>query len=305
MEVLKIEVQLISSDLSITRQSSNNSTCGFRLHKDASIKDAQEFISLFNFNFDTSRLETTQSRVKSYEKKSSPDDTDTGSLSQADTRDIACLAMEMIENNKLVVSRYGELSEFDRRYLANVIYIRNKAHIDTSLSNQEFVKLINSNLGQIKEKRNDDRLRFIYKRAIKYLLAKTSNYTANKLHKMDNFKDRLIAYYFPDLVDNKLVENDLMDTSFASKKKLLKLFRLSSSFKYDFLNFAKFQIQDIYKKYTTETYQSMYKHLRLKHIKTESRELEIDTLFKNFKRLPWRFSDIQSTVEQLTVFKQV
>lgn len=295
------DIQASNFSMAISRQSSNNSRSGFRLHKDASEKDVREFVSLLSC--EPERRQTLQDKLDSCDKQSHNSETDTGSISPQAMWTLAELAINMIENHKLTLLKFGELSDFDKVYLSNIVFIRNKAKIDPSLTTEEFVEAINSNLGELKEKRNDDRLRFIYKRAIKYLLGKTSEYTANKLHKMEDFKDPFIDHYFPNHLDKESITAEVMDTSFASRKKLLKFFKLSVTFKQDFLEFANTQMQKMYLKYTKETYEGMQKHLALRHSKKECGKTDIDTLVKTFKRLPWRCADVQSTVEQISFIK--
>lgn len=287
--------------LAISRQSSNCSRSGFRLHKDAQEKDVREFVSLLSS--EPHRMKAFHEKLDSCEKQSHASETDTGSIAQQSQLSLAELAISMIENHKLNTVKFGELSEFDKTFLANIVFIRNKAKVDPTLATEQFVEAINCNLGEVKEKRNDDRLRFIYKRAIKFLLGKTSEYTANKLHKMEDFKEPFIEHYFSCHPDKGSITAEVMDTSFASRKKLLKFFKLSVTFKQDFLEFANTQMQKMYLKYTKETYEGMQKHLALRHSKKECGKTEVDTLIKTFKRLPWRCADVQSTVEQISFIR--
>lgn len=278
----------------LSRQSSANSRSGFRLHKNASEEDARElFLAL--------APEGSRQIVENIEK------CDTQSRSTEDDnhseKDLAKLtlvetAIEMVEKHQLNIAKFGDLSEFDKHFLANIIYIKNKTKVDVLLSTEEFVSQINSNMGEVKEKRNDDRLRFVYKRAIKHLLSKTSDYTANKLHKMEDFKDPLIQHYFPKHPD---LTKELMDTSFASRKKILKLFKISPLFKRDFMEFAQSDLKPLYKRYAAETYHNMHRHLIIRYQKKECDKTSQGILLKTFKRLPWKCADIQSTVDQIAL----
>lgn len=290
------EPQVVMPTLSLLRQESGPSQGGFRLHKTASQQDFLNLAKPYGMYQDRMFNGLDQSEVlsRSTEAESSPQ----VHLSKPTIVD---LAIDMIENHKLVVSAYGELDNIDKLYLANIVCIKNRLKIGLELSTAEFVETINSNLGGLKEKRNDDRLRFIYKRAIKYLLGQRSEYTANKLHRMDDFKEPLVSYYFP---KNPEVMKDLMDTSFASKKKILKLFGLSTSFKQDFLQFAREEIRPIYLNYTKETYKSMLKLLNLRTSKKDGNS-SAEVLLKTFKRLPWRINDIETTIDQITTLKGI
>lgn len=204
------------------------------------------------------------------------------------------LAIRMIEEHKLKVSDFGPLTGLDRMFLSNIIYIKNNTAVDPELETSEFVTAVNSQLVLLKEKRNDDRLRFIYKRAIKHLLSQCSSYTANKLNRMQDFEQALVQRYFPESPE---LAKELMDTSFASKKKLQKLFGTSPQFKSDFLGFAKTHIRKYYLKYTQETYSNMFKQLQSMTSRKDG--VNPESLFKSFKRLPWRAADVESTVEQI------
>lgn len=277
--------------LSLTRQNSNSSRGGFRLHKDASEKDVRDlFMTLSPEN------EKPQYGLD-FEIQSRSTEADFSSHSKPNRTSLAELAMCMLESNRLNTASYGELQLYEKLYIANILYIKNRCKIDPKLDNEEFVHIVNLNLGEAKEKRNDDRLRFIYKRAIKHLLSKTSEYMANKLHKKDNFKGPLVEFYFP---NNPEVTEDLMDTSFASRKKLLKFFKMSSIFKHDFLEFATTEIKNHYFKYTKETFEGMNKHLTIRYSKKDC-ELSVDILLKTYKRLPWRSEDVQSTIDQIKI----
>lgn len=296
------ELSNCNFNLGVSRQSSNSSRTGFRLHKDALEKDVREFVSLLSCEQERAKVQTD--KLESCDKQSHSSETDTGSTSPLSSNwTLVELAMNMIENHKLSPLKFGELSEFDKVYLANIVFIRNKAKVDPTLPTEQFVETINSNLGEIKEKRNDDRLRFIYKRAIKFLLGKTSDYMANKLHKMEDFKEPFIEYYFPSHPDKSGITSEVMDTSFASRKKLLKFFKLSVTFKQDFLNFANNDMQKMYLKYTKETYEAMQKQLAIRLAKKDCGKTDVNTLVKTFKRLPWRCADVQTTIEHISYIR--
>lgn len=278
----------------LSRQSSTGSRTGFRLHKNATEEEARElYLAL--------APEGTRQMIENMEKlevQSRSTEADNSSEKCQNKPSLIDVAIDMVENNQLRISKYGDLSDFDKHFLANILYIKNKTRIDVALSTEEFLSQVNSNMGEVKEKRNDDRLRFVYKRALKHLLAKRSDYMANKLHKMEDFKDPLVEYYFP---KHPELAKEVMDTSFASRKKLLKFFKLSSAFKQDFINFANSELKPLYSRYANETYQGMHKHLVLRYQKKECDKTSQDILLKAFKRLPWKRVDIQSTIDQIAL----
>lgn len=278
----------------LSRQSSTGSRSGFRLHKDASEEDARELYMALAPESER-QLISILDKAETNSRSTTADSTPQTPPMKPTLSEVAA---SMVENHHLNVAKYGELSDFDKHYLLNILFIKNKSTVDLSLSSEDFVVAVNQAIGSAKEKRNDDRLRFIYKRAIKYLLAKRSDYTANKLHKMDDFKDPMVQYYFP---ANPEITAEIMDTSFASKKKILKFFKMSPAFKKDFLEFANSELKTLYNRYSRETYQNMHKHLVLRYQKKECNKVSPDILMKAFKRLPWRCADIQSTIDQITL----
>lgn len=209
---------------------------------------------------------------------------------------IVQVAINMINNNRLSLLGYAqELSGLDKSYLSNILFLKNKSIIGTELATEKFVERVNSSLGEQKEKRNDDKLRFIYKRAIKYLLEQCSDYEPNKLHRMQNYEQQFTKKYYKDAQDELC--KDLMDTTFASKKKLQRLFMLSESFKRDFMDFTRNQIEKYYSQYTLETYSQMFREVWAKY--DGEHALSYDFLIQSYKRLPWRASDVAMTVQQI------
>ena len=205
------------------------------------------------------------------------------------------LAIRMVNEELLSIQDYAfSLETVEKMYLANIVFLKNGSTVNHELDTVEFVAKVNQSLGDSKTKRNDDRLRFVYKRAIKWLLQKCSGYEANKLHKMRDYEELLTKQYFP---HNLTIREELMDTSFASKKKLQKLFKLSPQFKEEFVMFTKYKMESFYTKYTQETYSSMLKILSSKFVKGE--EIREDFLFRHYKRLPWKNSDLLTTVRHI------
>ena len=217
------------------------------------------------------------------------------SISGKEPLELIHVAIRMVNDQNLSISDYKSFLEpLEKMFLSNILYLKNGAKVTHELDTVEFVAKVNQSLGDSKTKRNDDRLRFVYKRAIKWLLQKCSGYEANKLHKMRDYEELLTKQYFP---HNLTIREELMDTSFASKKKLQKLFKLSPQFKEDFIWFTQYQMESFYTKYTQETYAAMLKILSAKFVKGET--VAHDYLFNHYKRLPWRAADVTSTVRQI------
>jgi hypothetical protein len=206
------------------------------------------------------------------------------------------VAIRMVNEQNLAIIDYKQdLEPLEKMFLSNILYLKNGAKVTHELDTPEFLTKVNECLGDSKTKRNDDRLRFVYKRAIKWLLQKCSGYEANKLHRMQDYEVNLVNFYFEKYPD---IRTELMDTSFASKKKLQKLFKLSPQFKDDFIWFTQYQMESFYTKYTQETYATMLKILSARYVKGEI--VPQDFLYKHYKRLPWRAADVTSTVRQIS-----
>jgi len=271
----------------LSRSESTNTSLPFKVHlsKREPSKEIKEmftttdaFDELMNIQCEVISNSTTESSKNAKETKTT----------------IVDVAIRMIEECKLSIVEYGFLTSSDKLFLANIVYIQNGIVLDTTLSSDDFSMQVNTALTVIKGKRNDDRLRFVYKRCIKFMLSQCSSYTANKLHKMENYGDSLIKKYFS---DNESIGKEAMDTSFASKKKLTKLFHTSLAFKQDFMAYSRTVLKKYYAKYTEDLYNTMYKEI----MSMINRGLDVTptTLSNNYKRLPWRATDVQSTVIQI------
>lgn len=209
------------------------------------------------------------------------------------------VSIRMVEEGKLTKADYGSFSQNDKLFISSLVYIKTNKEVGIDQEELQFIERINEALIMVKEKRNDDRLRFIYKRGIKHLLAKNSEYVANKLHKMQDYRSYFIEAYFKDCQD---ISDSVMDTSYASRKKLQQLFNVSSKFKTDFIQYADNHIMSEYQEYIQNTYNSMYKEFR-KMVKKNIQDVKY--LKSSFKRLPWISKDVLSTIHQLHQTTQV
>ena len=208
-------------------------------------------------------------------------------------RPIINLLIAMCEDNCLKVEKDDMMfEESDKLFISNILYIKNRSKVDHKLDQSAFIQSVNEGLSSHeKEKRRDDRMRFVYKRAIKLMF---ENRTEYKIHlrkqKMEIFGEEFMRYYF----DSDDVENhDVIDTSFASKKKLSKIFKKSPIFKADFES-ALEEIKQNYSTYRSQTYYNMLAELEEKDHKSPP---TLETLQKKFKRLPWTDSDIEKSIQ--------
>jgi hypothetical protein len=201
------------------------------------------------------------------------------------------VAVRMNEENVLKISDYSsDFSQFERLFISNILQIKKGSSVNWDLPNDQFVKEVNNLLSQNRERRKDDRLRFIYKRAIKCLLAQCTDYHSNKSYRMEDFTDQFIRHYFG---KKNNINHDVLDTSYASCKKLKLYFGQSMAFKKDFIGLALNKIMDEYKAYTEDQYHKMFSMLKsyLECSKPSDR-----ILLTKFKRIPWSASDIQMSV---------
>ena len=209
-----------------------------------------------------------------------------------------CRFINMINENKLtLVHTSAILSEFERLFASNLIYIRSQKRVDYTMDTAKFVEHVNAILSDKGCRRNDDQLRFIYKRAIKSLMEKRTDYNRNSKIGMTAYEKDFVNAYFP---NNPEVTNILTDTTFASKKKLQQLFRLSPGFQEDFMEFVTCQILTEYTRHTWKMYGMFYE--KLKKMLRDNSEKNEKMLHKEFKRLPWGAMDITATISRLKKF---
>ena len=250
-------------------------------------------------------------------------DEDSEATSGAQQRDeeaeaLSQLAMQLVEKNRLSLgTQKAALSDFEKLFVSNLVYIMTGRRVSPEQDCDAFVREVNSSLRQTRQKRKDAQLRFVYKRAVKMLMSKVTGYIANKTYQMHNFAQDFLRYYFPALCKEEDraapdKQQDIMDTSYASKKKYLKLFELSPLFKKDFLEYALPLLQQKYAQYSLAIFGKMARHLRavvdhtdakLKRSKVEaelSREPKSEQrehlLFKRFKRVPWSAKELDEAV---------
>lgn len=250
------------------------------LIKRASSKDIKELVSL--------DCERSSSEDKLNEEALSHS---TAESTEAEKLCLTQVAIRMNEENFLRISDFsGEFGQFERLFIANILLIKKGSSVGWDLTNEQFVKDVNAILGQNRERRKDDRLRFIYKRAIKCLLAQCTEYHSNKSYRMEDFTDQFIRHYFG---KKNNINHDVLDTSYASCKKLKLYFSHSEAFKVDFIELALDKIMTEYAAYTADQYYKMFSLLKT-HL--ESGRASDKILFSRFKRIPWSASDIQMSV---------
>ena len=205
------------------------------------------------------------------------------------------VAMRMVEHNELKLSSYKEqFGDFDKLLLSNILFILKKVHIDSSLQKSDFVEKANQVLaGNKSEKRKDDQLRFVYKRAIKVMLTKSTGYKPHSGEKMQEFEGKFMKHYFE---GQDLVGEEVMDTSYASKKKLQKLFQSSPKFREDFIWSLK-EIESDYSADRNKRYSSMVELLKEHEQKEQKDKHKI--LQKTCKRIPWSDIDLKKALEMV------
>ena len=212
---------------------------------------------------------------------------------QYNTR-IIKLVMVMMERMKLKLNKYGSLSKIDKMMISSIVFVKCNSILDYCHSDEVFVSKVNEYLREIKVKRTDDRLRFVFKRAIRHLFSKITAYRPTKNYRMDDFIGQFLKHYFP---NNPEIEKSIMDTSFASKKKIQSLLALSPVFKRDFMEFINLDLISIHSKDLQASFQSMLAFISSNS--SNNREYSVSAFSQRFKRLPWRLADIQNTIETI------
>lgn len=209
-------------------------------------------------------------------------------------RSLIQVAVRMVEENLLKISDFlGDFGQLERLFIANVLQIKSSSTVDWTGTNETFVSEVNSLLSSTKDKRKDDCLRFVYKRAIKFLLARCTDYKANKSHKMEDFSEEFILHYFGKIDESN---EDVLDTSYASRKKIKKYCQLSSTFRSDFYDMALDHILQEYDAYRRDHYTKMLNYFSIEVQWGTSND---KILVNKFKRLPWRTSDLLMSVDMI------
>lgn len=216
--------------------------------------------------------------------------------------DLAELSFRMLEQNKLDYRDAMLLDFEDKVFISNILNIRhNSIFVNPNLPLDHFVHELNQHLGQPSDKRNDDRLRWVFKKAIKQMLMDHSDYRPNKLFKRENYIQSLTQRYFPQKPD---METYLLDSTFASKKKLKKMFLESPLFKEEFLDFVNNRVADIHHKESVQVFSEMHRYLK-EHLALYPHAAARPFLKDRFKRLGWRESDVNNTIVQINkLFKK-
>lgn len=269
-------------------------------------------------------------QLKLEQRSSGEDDSEDTTAAQQQDEDLESLsqlAVQLVEENRLSPGApKAGLSEFEKLFVSNLVYIMSSRSVAPELDSDAFVREVNSSLRHTRPKRKDAQLRFVYKRAVKILMSKVTGYIANKTYQMHNFASDFLRYYFPAL-SKEADREDVMDTSYASKKKYLRLFALSPLFKQDFLGYALPLLQKKYAQYSLATYDKMARYLRVaiedsdakartalsRPVKSEvsasaasseKQDPRQQILFKRFKRVPWSIKELDEAVDMVHSFSK-
>lgn len=208
-------------------------------------------------------------------------------------KEIEDIIHQMIESNHLQIDR--ELSQEEKVLISCIVSIQSegKKKVNSNKKSADFVVDVNKNLVIPNDKRSDDRLRWIYKRFIRHLLVKETDYRPNKNHRREDYMADLTKIYFPK--DWKDMKDELENSKFASKKKLKMLFSKSLKFKEDFLEYTD-NILDEYREEALNKYKSMFEAVKEAIVK--GKDVSKDCIIKD-RRLPWRDQDVLVTVDQI------
>lgn len=206
------------------------------------------------------------------------------------------LVTRMGNENALNITDYnGVFGLEEKTLIANLIFIKcPKSEIAPTLDTENFIKQVNKVLRDKKDKRKDDQLRFVYKKAIRNMLSNATEYAPSKSAKMEDYTDRFLKFYFPEKTDRN---KDVLDTSYASVKRIKTYFHDSPMFKQHFLDTCLKVVVKEYVRYTEETYTKMHEvmteHMRAS---TDDQKYRVDVLRTRYKRIPWSCLDIIDSI---------
>lgn len=215
-------------------------------------------------------------------------------------KDIIGVVRDMIEHAKLPSQQFLNLSDKDKCFIFCVISIfDNETFLKLDMPPDQLITTINEKLQThvTQHKRKDDRLRWFYKRFIRFLLRKHTEYRPTKQYKAQDFNSIIAEIYFGS--EEKPPEN-LCNTTFASKKRLLTLFRTSKLFAQAAAAFIRNELMDEHHNETNTLYIRMYKIFEQGYYPN----VEIKSLMTKFSkdeylRLPWRNCEVVETVKFL------
>lgn len=208
----------------------------------------------------------------------------------------AQIAYTMIEANELKLPAGYELVYIEKLFISNILNIRHTGlFVDPHLATAAYVEAINESIGGPVERRNDDRFRWIFKRTIRYFLSKYSRYQPTKSHRREDYMPILMDRFFP---FNAELEVDLLNSTFASKKKVIKLFRISPLFKEEFLEFINNQVVAMYTEEVQKKFQELY-DIVVDAIAVSPEVGNKCILRHHKKRLDWTTEDVTESIAQI------
>lgn len=207
------------------------------------------------------------------------------------------LAMSILEKNQLISNFHSEiLGHYEKMFISNILYIKHGEDIDACIENKQFEEVVNSVLtsrDRIKRRRKDDELRFVYKRVVKKMIASNTPYRQHCGMKMEDHLDPFMKHYFE---GSSIKGLEAINTTFASKKKLRKMFGLSSVFKEEFKS-SLLSLREEYKEYRSKVYRNMNSYLSDLYSKGKANNR---SLYHIYKRIPWTDAEVFEAISLMT-----
>ena len=220
---------------------------------------------------------------------------------------IVIVARDMVENAVLPKPIFSVLTRKERFFLFCVLsMIDNSSVIDHKLPEEDLLKEVNDRLDLLNKqhKRKDDRLRWFYKRFIRFLLLKHTGYRPTKQYRACEFNSTIVNIFFKSAA--RIPEN-ICNTTFASKKRLLTMFRNSPEFTQAAASFIE---NDLMKDHLEESNYLFNRLFKVFHDHYHD-GIALVHLAKRFYpeeylRLPWRTGEVVETIKLLqTILKLV
>ena len=219
---------------------------------------------------------------------------------------VAEITYNTIERKKLDMQDIKFFDLFQKAFLSNIlcIFAKGKTYIDPNQSCQEFARKATELLRAhdlkatdsqesrgSKVTRKDNTLRWIYKHFICYLLEDETTYTSDKNHRREDYTGFLVKNYFK---NDQSFKSDLDRTEFASKRKLLKLFKASPKFKEKFEIFVEHHLRREVKKDGIHKYELIY-HETMKRLE-DSSKLTRSQVLSTARRLHDLEADVEAAI---------
>ena len=206
----------------------------------------------------------------------------------------------MVEHATMPKALFVQLPKKDKYFVYCVLSIIDDSQlINPELPLDDVLTSINERLFQLNNlnKRKDDRLRWFYKRFIRFLLIKHTDYKPTKQYRGQDYNQIISEIYFG---REGKAPADICNTTYASKKRLLTLFQASKLFAQAAAAFIRNELMGEHLTESSYLYGRIHKIFDANY----TPQADLHSLTRRFSneeylRLPWRNWEVVETVKLL------